>query len=101
VIIYPHAFTQEHVETLVEIEIEYRELAHALGVPGFYRAGTVSTHPAFIEGLAAIVLERIERGSVKEGVTGRGRQNHLPRKLHALLYARGLCGIITHGIPDR
>lgn len=55
VIILPHAFTQEHVETLVEIEIEYREKAQHLKVPYFYRVPTVSTHPAFIAGLANIV----------------------------------------------
>lgn len=55
VIILPHAFTQEHVETLVEIDIEYREKARELGIPYFYRVPTVGTHPAFIEGLAAIV----------------------------------------------
>lgn len=56
VIILPHAFTQEHVETLVEIEIEYREVADHLGVPGFYRVPTVGTHPDFIRGLADMVL---------------------------------------------
>ncbi|MCB1556687.1 MAG: ferrochelatase [Alphaproteobacteria bacterium] len=55
VLIYPLAFTQEHVETLVEIEIEYRALAETLGVPGFARAPTVGTHPAFIAGLAELV----------------------------------------------
>lgn len=55
VVILPHAFTQEHVETLVEIEIEYREVADHLGVPGFYRVGTVGTHPDFIRGLADMV----------------------------------------------
>ena len=57
VLIYPHAFTQEHVETLVELDIEYRELAHECGVPGYFRAATVSTHPDFIAGLAALVME--------------------------------------------
>lgn len=56
VIILPHAFTQEHVETLVEIEIEYREVADHLGVPGFYRVPTAGTHPDFIRGLADMVL---------------------------------------------
>jgi ferrochelatase len=56
VVVYPHAFTQEHVETLVEIEIEYREKAHKMGISGFYRAGTVATHPAFIKGLASLVV---------------------------------------------
>lgn len=57
VLIYPHAFVSEHVETLVEIEIEYRELAETLGVPGFDRVPTVSTQKEFIEGLATMVLE--------------------------------------------
>lgn len=56
VVILPHAFTQEHVETLVEIEIEYRELADHIGVPGFYRVPTVGTHPDFIRGLADMAL---------------------------------------------
>ncbi len=51
VLVYPHAFVSEHVETLVEIEEEYREMAHHLGVPGFARVPTVSTAPAFINGL--------------------------------------------------
>lgn len=55
VIILPHAFTQEHVETLVEIEIEYRHLAHEIGVPGFMRVPVVGVHDAFIDGLANIV----------------------------------------------
>jgi len=55
VVIYPHAFTQEHVETLVEIEIEYREMAEEMGVLALHRVPTVSTHPAFISGLADMV----------------------------------------------
>lgn len=73
VIIYPHAFTQEHVETLVELDIEYQELAHELKLPGYYRARTVSTHPEFISGLASLVLERIgSKGGVKPGITADG-----------------------------
>ena len=64
VVIYPHAFTQEHVETLVEIELEYRELAHEIGVTGFYRVPTVSTHPVFIEGLANIVRGHMAKDTV-------------------------------------
>ena len=55
VIIYPHAFVSEHVETLVEIELEYRELAQELGVPYFLRVPTVSTSELFIKGLSNIV----------------------------------------------
>lgn len=58
VVILPHAFTQEHVETLVEIELEYREKAEHLHIPGFYRVPTPGVHPDFIRGLADMVLAR-------------------------------------------
>lgn len=64
VVIYPHAFTQEHVETLVEIELEYRELAEHLGVSGFYRVPTVGTHPDFILGLADMVVAAEGHGDI-------------------------------------
>lgn len=59
VLVYPHAFVNEHVETLVEIEEEYREYAHEKGIPYFARVPTVSTHPAFIAGLAALIEEKL------------------------------------------
>lgn len=55
VLVYPHAFVSEHVETLVEIEQEYREKAQKCGVPFFERIPTVGTTPRFIEGLAECV----------------------------------------------
>lgn len=55
VIVYPHAFVSEHVETLVEVEMEYREKAETLGIPDFIRVETVGTHPDFIQGLAEVV----------------------------------------------
>ena len=63
VVILPHAFTQEHVETLVEIEIEYRELAEKMGLNDFYRVPTVGTSAAFIEGLCDQVLKH--KGKLK------------------------------------
>ena len=63
-VIYPHAFTQEHVETLVELDIEYLEIAEQLGIQGYYRAQTVSTHPAFIDGLAQLVLAHEDKTGV-------------------------------------
>ncbi|MBL8638939.1 MAG: ferrochelatase [Alphaproteobacteria bacterium] len=59
ILIYPHAFVSEHVETLVEIEEEYRHLAHSIGVPDFERVPTVGTHPEFINGLKELALETL------------------------------------------
>ena len=59
VVILPHAFTQEHVETLVEIEIEYREEAEKMGLHEFYRVPTVGMSDVFIDGLKNLVLNNL------------------------------------------
>lgn len=60
VLIYPHAFVSEHVETLVEIEQEYRQRAKELGIKYFARVETVMTNDLFISGLAKLVHARLQ-----------------------------------------
>ena len=57
VIVVPVAFTGEHVETLQELDIVYRERAAESGITHFARARTVGTHPAFIDALAGLVRD--------------------------------------------
>ena len=52
VVVVPIAFTGEHIETLQEIDILYKEHAERAGITCFARARTVGTHPAFIGALA-------------------------------------------------
>ena len=61
VLLAPVAFVSEHVETLVELDREYAELAHGLGAPHYLRAPTVSVMPDFIRGLAAVVERALAR----------------------------------------
>ena len=56
VIVVPVAFVSEHSETLVELDMDYARLALDAGVPHYLRVPTVRTNPAFIEGLAELVL---------------------------------------------
>ncbi len=71
IVLVPLAFVSEHSETLVELDIEYRELVaehwgkesaecgvqSAVGESSIYhRVPTVQVQPAFIEGLAAMCL---------------------------------------------
>jgi ferrochelatase len=63
VIVYPHAFVSEHVETLVELDMEYRHRAEELKLPYYGRAATVGTHPAFIAGLAQLVQDSLAGGN--------------------------------------
>jgi len=59
VVVVPIAFVSEHSETLVELDIEYREEAEKLGVPGYVRVPTVGEDDLFIEGLAHLVSEAV------------------------------------------
>jgi ferrochelatase len=55
VIVTPIAFVSEHVETLVELDIEYAQLASERGVPFYIRAPALGTTPRFIDALADLV----------------------------------------------
>lgn len=52
VCIVPVAFVTEHVETLNEIDIQYRDIAKEAHIPEFQRACAVKCHPAYIRCLA-------------------------------------------------
>jgi ferrochelatase len=51
-IISPIAFVSEHVETLVELDIEYAQLAKRLQLPFYLRAPALGADPRFIDALA-------------------------------------------------
>ena len=55
VIVLPIAFVSEHSETLVELDIEYREMSESLGIETYIRVSAVGTEPEFIAGLADLV----------------------------------------------
>lgn len=54
-IVQPIAFVSEHSETLVELDIEYRELAEHQGVPFYIRVPALGTDAGFIAALADLV----------------------------------------------
>ena len=64
VVVVPIAFVSEHVETLVELDIEYAELAHAEGVTPYLRAPAVGARPPFIQALAQAVVDALDRTGV-------------------------------------
>jgi ferrochelatase len=55
IIVLPIAFVSEHSETLVELDIEYRNMAKDMSIPYYGRVPAIGTHPSFILGLEAIV----------------------------------------------
>ena len=59
-VVVPISFVSEHIETLEEIDIEYRELATESGVVNFRRVRALDTYPPFIAGLADLVVASLE-----------------------------------------
>ncbi len=53
-IVVPIAFVSEHSETLVELDIEYKELAEEYGVPAYHRIPTLGVTEDYIETLAEL-----------------------------------------------
>lgn len=51
----PLSFVSDHIETLYEIDIQYREEANALGITDFRRTEALNSSPAFISCLAELV----------------------------------------------
>jgi ferrochelatase len=62
VLVQPIAFVSEHSETLVELDVEYRELAERAGVPGYFRVPAQNDQPAFIAALAGIARGALAAG---------------------------------------
>jgi ferrochelatase len=62
VLVVPIAFVSEHSETLVELDVEYRDYAAAKNIPGYFRAPAQNSDPAFIDSLATLVRSSLARG---------------------------------------
>ena len=59
-LVVPISFVSEHIETLQEIDIEYREIAEAAGIENFQRVPALNTHPLFIDALAQLVVKSLQ-----------------------------------------
>lgn len=70
VIVAPIAFVSEHVETLVELDIEYLALAKRLQLPFYLRAQTPSAAPRFIDALADLTERALSAPGKLQSETG-------------------------------
>jgi ferrochelatase len=70
VIVSPIAFVSEHIETLVELDIEYAEKAHEWGLPFYLRAPALGAADDFIHALAAAVRRALTDSTAISSDTG-------------------------------
>ena len=61
IIVVPISFVSEHIETLVELDLEYKNLASSNGAKSYYRAKTVSEDNIFIKGLKNLIINNEEK----------------------------------------
>ena len=59
ILLSPVAFVSEHIETLVELDIEYRHLADKLGAKHYIRAPALGVDAGFIGTLADLVEQTL------------------------------------------
>ena len=58
--VVPISFVSEHIETLQEIDMEYREVAEEAGIKNFHRVPALNVYPGFIDSLASLVMDSID-----------------------------------------
>jgi ferrochelatase len=59
-VVVPISFVSEHIETLEEIDMEYREIAEEAGIHDFRRVPALNVHPGFIEDLTDLAIETLD-----------------------------------------
>jgi ferrochelatase len=62
-VVVPISFVSEHIETLEEIDIEYRELAEESGITNWRRAQALNTDQTFIDDMADMIVEALNQPS--------------------------------------
>merc|ERR1712146_88132 len=66
-VVVPVSFVSEHIETLEEIDMEYRELAEENGISNWRRVSALNTDEGFIKDMAEMVVEALRNPSMTVG----------------------------------
>ncbi len=78
VVVVPIAFVSDHIETLVELDIENRHVAQEAGVPLYVRARVANDDPDFIRAVAGLVKRAGEPGLCRGGSACGGAHGDCP-----------------------
>ena len=60
IVLVPIAFVSEHSETLVELDIEYKEIAVANGCKNYTRVPALGTNEDFIKAMSELIIKKNE-----------------------------------------
>lgn len=85
VVVVPIAFVSEHAETLVELDIDYRQLAQDKQVPAYWRVPALCADSLFIDALAGMCLAV---GKNDTGICAAGKMRFCPASFSGCAYAQ-------------
>lgn len=71
VVVAPVGFVSDHMEIIYDLDTEATALCRELGL-NLVRAATAGTHPAFVEMIRELILERLEPGRTQRFLGTRG-----------------------------
>ncbi|MGY6529827.1 MAG: ferrochelatase [Cyanobacterium sp.] len=74
-LVVPISFVSEHIETLQEIDLEYREIAEEAGITNFKRVPAPNTHPEFIDALYNLTTEALDKNPLRFDEITRPKKN--------------------------
>jgi ferrochelatase len=74
VVVVPVAFVSEHSETLVELDIQYRDVAKDLNVPRYERIPALGVHHQFVGAMHGLVCQAAELDSEQILCAGREKR---------------------------
>ena len=60
IVLVPIAFVSEHSETLVELDIEYKEIAEANGCKNYTRVPALGINEDFIKAMSELIIKKNE-----------------------------------------
>jgi len=89
-VVVPISFVGEHIETLEEIDMEYRKVASDAGITNFRRVPTLGTSSHFIDAVANLIEQSLEgpevppdQAAVLQGFSGFGGPKSLSSYLRS------------------
>ncbi|MDE0421522.1 MAG: ferrochelatase [Gammaproteobacteria bacterium] len=71
VVVVPIGFVCDHMEVVMDLDVEARTCAEGLGL-GYFRARTVGTHPAYVDMVRQLVVERMSANPLRPYLGRRG-----------------------------
>ena len=73
----PIAFVSEHSETLVELDIEYKEIADANGCKNYTRVPALGINEDFIKAISELIIKKNEYKFNEEPLSTKDSSVHL------------------------